>query len=132
MTWHTDGFYEIEFQRMFRQQGNILRNKRFRIKQLTCYLNKREELRTRGLDLDSIERRIELTNARLAKINDIYEAIEDYKDEISLHNPHNAQRTADAKIIADAYERAYAMATTAVVPCSFLDRVFALLHMRQK
>ena len=101
MTQHTDAFYEIEFQRMFKTQGETLRQIRLRKKQLACYLNKREEIKENGWDCDSINNRIDLTNARLAKYNDTYEA------EISINNPANAQRAADAKIIEDAYERAY-------------------------
>ena len=107
MTQHTDAFYEIEFQRMLKVQGEILRQIRLRKKQLACYLNKREELKENGWCCDSINRRIDLTNARLAKFNDTYEQIEDYKEEVSINNPANAQRAADAKIITDAYERAY-------------------------
>ena len=107
MTQHTDAFYEIEFQRMFKTQGETLRQIRLRKKQLACYLNKREEIKENGWDCDSINNRIDLTNARLAKYNDTYEQIEDYKAEISINNPANAQRAADAKIIEDAYERAY-------------------------
>ena len=64
MNGHTDGFYEIEFQRMFKMQGKILRNIRTHKKQLACYINKREDLREWGGNLRKIEARIELTKDR--------------------------------------------------------------------
>lgn len=131
MNGHTDGFYEIEFQRMFKMQGEILRNIRTRKKQLICYINKREDLREWGGNLRKIEARIELTNRRLAAYNDLHELIEDYKAEISVNNPHNAERARDAKIIADAYERAYAPAAVPA-PNGFFGKLCKFVAMRQK
>lgn len=131
MNGHTDGFYEIEFQRMFKMQGEILRNIRTRKKQLACYVNKREDLREWGGNLRKIEARIELTNRRLAAYNDLHELIEDYKAEISVNNPANAERARDAKIIADAYERAYAPAAVPA-PNGFFGKLCKFVAMRQK
>lgn len=131
MNGHTDGFYEIEFQRMFKMQGRILRNIRTYKKQLACYINKREDLREWGGNLRKIEARIELTNRRLATDNDLQELIEDYKAEISVNNPHNTERARDAKIIADAYERAYAPAPVPA-PNGFFGKLRKFVTMRQK
>lgn len=131
MNGHTDGFYEIEFQRMFKMQGATLRNIRARQKQLVCYVNKREELREWGGNLRKIEARIELTNRRLAAYNDLHDQIEDYKAEISVNNPANAERARDAKIIADAYERAYAPAAVPA-PNGFFGKLCKFVAMRQK
>ncbi|MDE5615585.1 MAG: hypothetical protein K2I81_02000 [Alphaproteobacteria bacterium] len=131
MNGHTDGFYEIEFQRAYKQQSEVLRDIGFRQKQLTCYVNKREELREWGGDLKRIEARIKLTNRRLAAYNDLHEQIEDYKEEISINNPRNAERARDAKIIADAYERAYAPAA-ALPPIALFSKLCKFIAMRQK
>lgn len=105
---HTDGFYEIEFQRMYREQGRVLYRIRHFEKQLNCYINKKAELAAHGIVSPKLADRINLVQVRLNKVYTLRDEIEAYKEEISVNNPANAERAAESKIISDAYERAYA------------------------
>ncbi len=104
---HSDGFYEIEFQRIYRIQGRVLKRIRQLTKQLACYYNLMDELRAAGEYTGKLQQRINLTNLRLAHYNDKREMLEGAKEEISVNNPHNSRCAMDAKIIQAAYERAY-------------------------
>ncbi len=136
MDTYTDGLYEIEFQRAYRIQGLVLRRIIHLEKQRDCYNNKMLELASQGIFSPTLRARIELTNDRLRHFTKIRDQIEDYKDEISVNNPTNFERTHDARIINSAYERAYAPVGPLVltkVPNGLFGCLFGkLAAMRQK
>ena len=105
---HTDGFCELEFQRLYIQQGRVLKRIRLLENQLKCYINKYNELQARGITSLKLKDRIYLTIDRLKEEYALRDGIEFDKEAVSLNNPKNAERAADAKVISDAYERAYA------------------------
>lgn len=121
---HSDALYEIEFQRMYKAQGKVLRRILHLEKQQKCYMNRQSELKGRGIHSVSLKWRINLTRGRLKQMYDLRDNIEDYKEEISINNPDNSQRAKDSKIIAAAYEKAYAS--------KFTGRKFGVLFGRQK
>jgi len=136
MDTHTDGFYEIEFQRAYHIQGIILRRITHLEKQRECYMNKMAELARQGIFSPTLRSRIELTNNRLNHFTKLRDKIEDYKDEISVNNPANFQRAHDARIIHSAYDRAYAPAGPVALTThttGFLEHLFGkFVAMRQK
>jgi len=136
MDTHADGFYEIEFQRAYRIQGIILRRITHLEKQRECYMNKMTELAYEGKFSPTLRARIELTNDRLRYFTKLRDQIEDYKDEISVNNPANFERTHDARIISSAYDRAYTPTWPIALPAQtagFFERLFGnFVAMRQK
>jgi len=136
-TLYTDALYEIEFQRAYRMQGLILHRILHLEKQLTCYNNKTLEQAQLGQVSRTLQARIKLTNDRLQHFERMRDKTEDYKDEISVNNPDNFQRTHEARIIHSAYERAYAPESPVpVIPNatgSILGRLmtkFVAMHQR--
>ena len=121
---HSDAFYEIEFQLMYKAKGKVLRRILHLEKQQKCYVKKQSELKSRGVHSMSLKWRINVTRDRLKQMYDLRDNIEDYKEEISINNPDNSQRAIDSKIISAAYEKAYAS--------KFAGRNFSVLFGRQK
>lgn len=107
MIVHTDGFYEIEFQRMYRMQGRVLKRIRYLQDQLKCYTSKRAELKMRGIVSQKLELRIRITKERLKTCEEQRLFFEAEKEEVSVNKEANAWRAADSKIIEEAYACAY-------------------------
>lgn len=129
---HTDAFYEIEFQRLYRQQGRVLRRITHLENQLQCYINKYNELVARGISSLKLKERINITIDRLAKEYAKRDGIEADKESVSLNKPENRARAIDAGIISDAYERAYAPVETAHTPYGVFGRFCKYISGRNK
>ena len=129
----SSALFEIEYQRMFRLQGQVLRCIYRRQQQYECYMSKVREYERAGLIVpETLCQRIDLTQERLCRYNEMRDLIEDYKDEISVNNPQNADLAAESSIVNAAYELAYFADMTGQGGGGAIARLLKNMWQRQK
>lgn len=107
MQEHCPGVYEIEFQRLYREQGHILYKLRHWHKQLSCYNAKYNDLCDRGIIENGLRTRMIKMIDKITDYEKQREMLESAKEEVSIKNNRNTMRAIDELIISNAYEQAY-------------------------
>lgn len=108
MQEHCPGFYELEFQRLYRMQGRILYKLRYWYRQLNCYQNLYSELQNEGINSDTLRNRMIKTIDNITEYDQRRAILEADKEAVSVNNPANAEHAKAERIIQAAYEHAYA------------------------
>lgn len=105
MAQHCNGFYEIEFSRLFRMQGRVLYRLRYAKKQVKSYTDLLNEWQNPE---PWVNERLQMAQAKVDKYTARHDMLESAKDEISLNNRANTERAKTERIINAAYAQAYA------------------------
>lgn len=108
MAKHCNGFYEIEFYRLFRMQGRVLRRLYNNKRQLNRYVNQNIKLQEIHTISDSLNHRIKMAQKRVDQYTVWHAILETAKEEVSVNSSANIERAKTEKIINAAYAQAYA------------------------
>lgn len=105
---YTPALLEIEYRRMFNQNGHTLANIRWCHQILKALGDIQQNLAAQNKHPVYLSRHIRQTKKRLSDLEQEQQMTEAYKREVSINNPENTTQMTESAIINAAYERAYA------------------------